>query len=90
MEYNILAGYAIQKRAKKIFVDTRKFMFKPSEELVGSWRTKNISSLYNEARVEKFAFLFPPGAPIPATSGQNMPEEDFLLLHCFQNNLSEL
>ena len=73
----ILAGYALQKKAKRIFVDTRKFMFQPGEGLVGSWRTKNISPLYNEAGVEKFAFLFPPDAPIPPTSGQNMAEENF-------------
>jgi hypothetical protein len=73
----LLAGYAVQMKSKTIFVDSRKFLFHPSSELVGPWRTKNISPLYNEAGVEKFAFLYPPGSPIPPTNGQNMPDEKF-------------
>ena len=73
----LLAGYALQKKSKRIFVDARKFLFHPSDELIGVWRTKNISPLYNGAGVEKFAFLYPPGSPIPSTNGQNMPDEKF-------------
>src|SRR5437667_9066676 len=73
----LLAGYALQMKSKTIFVDSRKFLFHPSSELVGPWRTKNISPLYNEAGVKKFAFLYPPGSPIPPTNGQNMPDEKF-------------
>jgi hypothetical protein len=73
----LLAGYAMQKKSKKVFVDARKFLFHPSSELVGPWRTKNISPLYNEAGVKKFAFLYPTGSPIPPTNGQNMPDEKF-------------
>jgi len=73
----LLAGYALQMKSKTIFVDSRKFLFHPSSELVGPWRTKNISPLYNEAGFKKFAFLYPPGSPIPPTNGQNMPDEKF-------------
>ena len=73
----LLADYALQKKSKKIFIDARKFLFHPSDELIGPWGTKNISPLYNEAGVKKFAFLFPPGSPIPPTNGQNMPDEKF-------------
>jgi hypothetical protein len=73
----LLAGYALQKKSIKIFIDARKFLFHPSDELIGPWRTKNISPLYDEAGVKKFAFLFPPGSPIPPTNGQNMPDEKF-------------
>jgi hypothetical protein len=73
----ILAGYAVQLKSKKIVVDGRKFLFRPSQELVGLWRTYNISPLYNEAGVKKFAFLFPVGYPAPAINIQNMPYEDF-------------
>jgi hypothetical protein len=73
----LLAGYALQMKTKTIFIDSRKFLFHPSNELVGPWRTKNISPLYNEAGVKKFAFLYPPGSPIPPTNGQNMPDEKF-------------
>ena len=59
----LLAGYALQKKSIKIFIDARKFLFHPSDELVGPWRTKNISPLYNEAGVKKFAFLYPAGSP---------------------------
>ena len=51
--------------------------YHPSDELVGPWRTKNISPLYNEAGVKKFAFLYPAGSPTPPTNGQNMPDEKF-------------
>ncbi len=73
----LLAGYALQKKSIKIFIDARKFLFHPSDELVGPWRTKNISPLYNEAGVKKFAFLYPAGSPTPPTNGQNMPDEKF-------------
>ena len=73
----LLAGYGLQKKPKNIFVDARKFLFHPSNELVGPWRTKNISPLYNEAGVEKFAFLYPLGSVVPSTNGQNMPDEKF-------------
>jgi hypothetical protein len=67
----LLAGYALQKKS------ARKFLFHTSDELIGPWRTKNISPLHNEAGVKKFAFLYPSGSPIPPTNGQNMPNEKF-------------
>jgi hypothetical protein len=73
----LLAGYALQNKSEKIFIDSRKFLFHPTDELIGPWRTKNITPLSNEAGVKKFAFLFPPGSPIPPTNGQNMPDEKF-------------
>jgi hypothetical protein len=36
----LLAGYALQKKSKRIFVDARKFLFHPTDELIGVWRTK--------------------------------------------------
>jgi hypothetical protein len=73
----ILAGYAVQLKSKKILVDSRKFLFHPSQELVGLWRTCNISPLYNDAGVKKFAFLFPAGYQTPTTNIQTMPYEHF-------------
>ena len=72
----LLAGYALQKKPTKIFVDASKFLFHPSDEL-GPWRAKNISPLYNEAGVKKFAFLYSPGSSTPPTNGQHIPEEKF-------------
>jgi hypothetical protein len=40
-----LAGYALQKKPIKIIIDARKFLFHPSDELIGPWRTKNISAI---------------------------------------------
>jgi hypothetical protein len=76
----MICGYAIQTRSKKVVHDVRKFDWRPPEydELVGSWRTKNISPLYNKAGVEKFAFLLPPQAAISAEEEQKLPNEDFL------------
>ena len=31
------AGYALRMKSKTIFVDSRKFLFHPSSELVGPW-----------------------------------------------------
>jgi len=73
----LLAGYALQMKSKTIFIDSRKFLFHPSSELVGPWRTKNISPLYNEVVVKKFTFIYPLGSPIPPTYRQNMPDEKF-------------
>ena len=39
--------------------------------------TTNVSPLYNEAGVKKFAFLIPPGYPKPPSNIQNMPYEEF-------------
>lgn len=73
------AGYALQKKSKKLLIDVRKFFFHPPEynELVGPWRTQYISPLYNKAGVEKFAFLFPLGSNLPSTEEQKWPNEDF-------------
>lgn len=74
------AGYALQKKSKKILIDLRKFLFHPPEynQLVGPWRTQNISPLYNKAGCEKFAFLSPMGSHVPSTEEQKWPNEDFL------------
>src|SRR5437899_7112552 len=54
----MFAGFALQKKSKKILIDVRKFFWHPPEydELTGPWRTQNISPLYNKAGTEKFAF----------------------------------
>jgi hypothetical protein len=85
-----LAGYALQKKSKRIFVDARKFLFHPSDELIVVWRTKNISPLYNEAGVKKFAFLYPPGSPIPSTNGLNIPDEKFPCLLFFRKRIKAM
>ena len=72
----MLAGYSIQNNSKKILIDARKFRFKASDEVVGPWRTKNISPLYNQAGVQKFAFIFPQGVTTPSDE-VTWPDEKF-------------
>jgi hypothetical protein len=45
---------------------------------VQEWRVKNISSRYAAAGVQRFAFLFPPGAEIPPMMNQSAAGESFL------------
>ncbi|MGN6632559.1 MAG: hypothetical protein ACTHKP_10030 [Nitrososphaeraceae archaeon] len=45
---------------------------------------KKYLPLYNEAGVKKFAFLYPPGSPIPSTNGLNIPDEKFPCLLFFR------
>lgn len=84
----IFAGYSLQKKSKHIFIDARKFVFHPPnyEELVGPWRTQNISPLYNKAGVEKFAFLYPQGAPIPSTQEQQWQGDNFRTKFFYSEN----
>jgi len=45
-----------KQNGKKIIVDMRKFSYNLSDDLI-AWRNKNIISVYNEIKVEKFAFI---------------------------------
>jgi hypothetical protein len=71
----LFAGHVEQKKARGIVVDVSNFRHKPEPE-THPWRLKNISTRYSAAGVKRFAFLFPPGTPIPRM--QSSPEETFL------------
>ncbi len=71
----LFAGYVERKKAPGILVDVSNFRHKPDPE-THPWRLKNISTRYSAAGVKRFAFLFPPGTPIPPM--QSAPEETFL------------
>jgi hypothetical protein len=75
-ELTIFAGLVEHKRAPAILVVVGKFRHKMSPE-VQAWRVKNISSRYNTAGVQRFAFLFPAATQIPPM--KSSPEETFLM-----------
>jgi hypothetical protein len=77
----LFAGHVEQKKALGIVVDVSNFRHKPGPE-TQPWRLKNISTRYSAAGVKRFAFLFPPGTPIPPM--QSSPEETFLT-HAFDD-----
>ncbi|NUJ98186.1 hypothetical protein HGA92_05375 [Candidatus Gracilibacteria bacterium] len=57
---------------KKIIVDMRKFFFNLSDEII-EWRNKNIIYIYNEYKIEKFAFI-----SNIATINQDNPKNTFI------------
>ena len=71
------AGYVEDKKAPRILVDVTKFRHTMSPE-VQDWRLKNISTRYNSAGVNRFAFVFPPDAQVPPTMNHAVAGEDFL------------
>ena len=64
---------AIRKRkSKKIIVDMRKFNFNISDNLI-AWRNEHVISVYNEIKVEKFAFISE-----KKTVNQDNPDNTFI------------
>jgi hypothetical protein len=55
-ELTLFAKQVEDKRAPRILIDISKFRHRPSAEM-GQWRLKNISTRYNAAGVQRFAFL---------------------------------
>ena len=51
-----LAKRVEDSKAPRILTDVSKFRHRPSEE-VGEWRRENISTRYNAAGEQRFAFL---------------------------------
>ena len=71
------ADYVGERKATGILVDLSRFrhMLSPDTQ---QWRVKNISSRYNDAGVQRFAFLLPKDAPIPPLMNQSSRGEGFL------------
>lgn len=75
-ELFLFAGYVEQKKAPGILVDICEFRHKMSPT-VREWRVRNISSRYNAAGVQRFAFLLPRASQIPPMMNQSSPGEKF-------------
>ena len=68
------AGYAQEHAQSNVVIDVTRFAHHPGPE-VGTWREEHIVPRYNAARVRKFAFLVPPGAPGIVEAG-SQPERE--------------
>jgi hypothetical protein len=76
-ELSRFAKQVEENRAPRILIDVSKFRHRPGEEL-GEWRRKNISTRYNAAGVQRFAFLLSPDSQISPTASQSSEGEQFL------------
>jgi hypothetical protein len=75
-DLTLFADRVEQHQARGILVDVSKFRHKMGPD-VQQWRVKNISSRYNAAGVQRFAFLFPQRSQ-PPMMNQSSTGEDFL------------
>lgn len=74
------SGFALQNKARAVLIDSRAFAGQkafPSMEEMYAWRSREVSPVYNEAGVEKFAFLFGTGFPIPPSNGEKGENENY-------------
>ena len=72
-----LAGVAEDKRSPRVMVDIRTFRF-PVGADIGPWREQTIVPRYNNAGIERFAYLTGPGGPPPRAPAKAADSEDFL------------
>jgi hypothetical protein len=76
-ELTLFAKQVEDKRAPRILIDVSKFCHRPGAEM-GEWRLKNISTRYNAAGVQRFAFLLSKDSQIPPLASQSAEGELFL------------
>ena len=73
-ELTLFAKRVEDNKAPRILIDVSKFSHRPSEE-VGEWRRENISTRYNAAGVQRFAFLL---SKVSSMASQSSQGERFL------------
>jgi len=76
-QLELFAGLVEAKKAHGILVDVAHFRHTQGPS-IQEWRLKNISPRYSGAGVQRFAFLLPGDAPVPAMMNQSDPSEKFL------------
>jgi hypothetical protein len=76
-QLTLFAKEVEEKKAPRILINVSKFRHQPGRE-VGEWRLKNISTRYNAAGVQRFAFLLSKDSPIPSMASQSSEGEWFL------------
>ena len=76
-ELTLFAKQVEDKRAPRILIDVSKFRHRPGAEMA-EWRLKNISTRYNAAGVQRFAFLLSKDSQIPPMASQSAKGELFL------------
>src|SRR5437764_10391502 len=60
------ARLVLEHRVRCAFVDLRKFRYRVEHGELGSWWADEIVPLYNQAGLEKFAFVLPEGEQAPS------------------------
>ncbi|TQK44035.1 hypothetical protein FBY35_5513 [Streptomyces sp. SLBN-118] len=65
-----LAELAEEHRPRHVVIDVTLFGFAPGPD-TAHWREETIIPRYNDAGIEKFGFVMPPGSP---PSGEPVPE----------------
>ena len=83
MELTLFAKQVEGKRAPRILIDVSKFRHRPGEE-VGKWRLQNISTRYNAAGVQRFAFLLSKDSQVPSMASRS--EGERFLTQSFNSN----
>jgi hypothetical protein len=76
-ELTLFAKQVEDNKAPRILIDVSKFGHRPSDE-VGEWRQENISTRYNAAGVQRFAFLLSKDSRVPSMGSQSSQGERFL------------
>jgi hypothetical protein len=76
-ELTLFAKRVEENKAPRILIDVSKFRHRPSEE-VGEWRRENISTRYNAAGVQRFAFLLSKDSQVSSMASQSSQGERFL------------
>jgi hypothetical protein len=83
MELTLFAKQVEERRAPRILIDVSKFHHRPGAE-IGEWRLKNISTRYNAAGVQRFAFLLSKDSQISPMASQSEGEQ--FLTQSFNND----
>ena len=73
-ELTLFASHVEKHKARGILVDVSRFRHKMAPE-VQQWRLNHISSRYNAAGVQRFAFLLPSDSPVPPMTNESSPGE---------------
>jgi hypothetical protein len=76
-ELTLFAKQVEDNRAPRILIDVSKFHHRPGEA-AGEWRRKNISTRYNAAGVQRFAFLLSNYSQVPSMASRPSEGERFL------------
>jgi len=78
------ARLVLQHRARRALVDLRSFRYRPEDaHLLASWWADEIVPLYNEAGLQKLAFVIPDSeqardeTPVEAQAGENFLTRQF-------------
>jgi len=68
------ARQVLAYRTRRVLVDLRKFRYVVDAGAVGSWWADEIVPVYNQAGLEKFAFVLPEGEPVAPDEAPAEPE----------------